>query len=82
MKRFRALVAVLALTAGGAHAKSCTDPTTHKFIKCPAVAPAAAPAPMMSKAPGQAAKTPPHCVKGKLCGMSCIKATDVCHKPS
>ena len=24
----------------------------------------------------------PHCVKGKLCGMSCIKATDVCHKPT
>jgi hypothetical protein len=28
-----------------------------------------------------AALTPPHCVKGKLCGNTCIKATDVCHKP-
>jgi hypothetical protein len=24
----------------------------------------------------------PNCVKGKLCGNSCIKATDVCHKPT
>jgi hypothetical protein len=24
----------------------------------------------------------PNCTKGKLCGNSCIKATDVCHKPS
>jgi hypothetical protein len=23
----------------------------------------------------------PHCDKGKLCGHSCIKKTDVCHKP-
>ena len=23
----------------------------------------------------------PNCTKGKLCGGSCIKATDVCHKP-
>lgn len=23
-----------------------------------------------------------HCVKGKACGNTCIKATDVCHKPS
>jgi hypothetical protein len=26
-------------------------------------------------------RKPPNCTKGKLCGMSCIKATDVCHKP-
>ena len=36
-----------------------------KFITCPAAA--AAPA--------------KHCTKGKLCGNTCIKATDVCHKP-
>jgi hypothetical protein len=23
-----------------------------------------------------------HCVKGKACGDTCIKATDICHKPS
>jgi hypothetical protein len=26
-----------------------------------------------------AASAAPHCVKGKPCGNSCIKATDVCH---
>ena len=45
-------------------------------------APTGTPVPMMSKAPGQEAKTLPRCVRGKLCGMSCIKATDICHKPS
>jgi hypothetical protein len=29
-----------------------------------------------------AAQAAPHCVKGKACGNSCIKATDVCHKPT
>lgn len=27
-----------------------------------------------------ASKKAPHCVKGKACGNSCIKMTDVCHK--
>jgi hypothetical protein len=27
------------------------------------------------------AAAPKHCVKGKACGNTCIKATDVCHKP-
>jgi hypothetical protein len=27
-------------------------------------------------------KKAPNCVRGKLCGNSCIKATDICHKPS
>jgi hypothetical protein len=27
-----------------------------------------------------AASAAPHCVKGKACGNTCIKATDVCHK--
>lgn len=26
-----------------------------------------------------AASSAPHCTKGKPCGNSCIKATDVCH---
>jgi hypothetical protein len=26
-----------------------------------------------------AAQAAPHCVKGKACGNTCIKATDVCH---
>jgi hypothetical protein len=29
-----------------------------------------------------AGRAPKHCVKGKACGSTCIKATDVCHKPS
>src|ERR1700683_4234655 len=28
------------------------------------------------------AAAPKRCVKGKACGNTCIKATDVCHKPS
>ncbi len=50
------------------------------------------PAPMQSSAPmtrtapstasmASGGRKPPNCTKGKLCGMSCIKATDVCHKP-
>jgi hypothetical protein len=27
-----------------------------------------------------AASAAPHCVKGKACGNTCIKVTDVCHK--
>ena len=94
MKHVLALAAVLALSAGAAHAKSCKDPTTHKFIKCSAAtapasmptpsAPASTSAPMISKAPGQEAQTggAPHCTKGKVCGHSCIAMTKGCHKPS
>ncbi len=98
MKRLLALAVILALGAGGAHAKSCTDPATHKFVKCGAAAPATTAAPtkaVMSPAPATPTKTAPsvasmasggrktpNCVKGKLCGNSCIKATDVCHKPT
>ena len=44
MKHAVALAIVLALGAGAAHAKSCTDPTTHKFVKCTAATAPAAPA--------------------------------------
>ena len=67
------LIAALALAFGStANAKACKDPTTGKFMKCPAAA--AAPAPMASKAA-------PKCVKGKLCGKSCIAVTKECRKP-
>jgi hypothetical protein len=53
----------------------------------PATAPMQSPAPATRTAPSAASmasggRRTPNCVKGKLCGMSCIKATDVCHKPS
>jgi hypothetical protein len=72
MKRFLMLAALLALAAGAADAKSCKDPTTHKFIKCPA---ASSSGPAMSST-----KPAKNCVKGKLCGNTCIAKTDVCHK--
>lgn len=75
MIRFAALAIVLALGAGTAHAKTarCTDPTTHKFVKCTAAtAPAATPAApaaakkpsllsglMKPRAPTPAQSTPP-----------------------
>ena len=61
---------ILALAVAGsadAAAKQCRD-AHGKFIKCPPTANAPAP------------KPPKHCVKGKPCGNTCIKATDVCHK--
>lgn len=33
------------------------------------------------KAPAAEASGGPNCKKGKRCGNSCIKATDVCHIP-
>jgi hypothetical protein len=52
----------------------------------PATAPMQSPAPATRTATSTASmasggRKTPNCVKGKLCGMSCIKATDVCHKP-
>ena len=101
MRNTLILVAIAALAFTSiADAKSCKDPTTHKFVKCPAAAAAAAAKPMtmpMVKGKGKdkdvtTASTPvatktasgagkaPHCVKGKACGNSCIKMSDVCHK--
>jgi hypothetical protein len=75
MQKMLVLAAVAALAlASVADAKQCKDTTTGKFIKCPP--PAAAPA-ATSSATGKAA---PHCTKGKPCGNTCIKTTDVCHK--
>ncbi len=78
------LVAVAAMAfSSAAAAKSCKDPATRKFIKCPAAA-AAAPAAMAKPATPMAshATKPRNCVKGKACGNSCIKATDICRKPT
>lgn len=69
MKRILMLAAVFALASGAAYAKSCTDPTTHKFIKCPA--PAASPMSSTSKAP--------NCKVGVPCGKTCIAKGKVCH---
>ena len=44
MKHAVALAIVLALGVGTAHARSCTDPTTHKFVKCTAAASSTEPA--------------------------------------
>ena len=74
-----AATAALAL-AGVASAKPCRDPATHRFVKCP-VAVAATPAPAVVKAPVAVGVHHPDCVKGKLCGNSCIAKADVCHKP-
>ena len=51
--------------AGAGKSAQCRD-AKGKFIKCP---------------PPAAASAKPHCTKGKPCGNTCIKATDVCHKP-
>jgi hypothetical protein len=79
MKRFLMLAALLTLAAGAADAKNCKDPTTHKFIKCPAAASSSAPA-MSSMAAASSSKPPKHCVKGKLCGNTCIAMADKCTK--
>ena len=80
MKRILMIAVILAMGAGVADAKSCKDPTTHKFIKCPTVAAApAAPSTMSSMKPSSTSKAP-HCVKGKACGNSCIAVKDICHK--
>ena len=45
-------------------------------------APRSTPSPLTTAAmASRSTRAAPHCVKGKACGNSCIKATDVCHKP-
>ena len=73
MRPVLTLAIVVALGASGAYAKSCKDPTTGKFITCPA---ATAPA---TTAPATTA-TKPHCTTGVPCGNSCIAKSKVCHK--
>jgi hypothetical protein len=79
-----------ALAAGASDAKSCKDPKTGHFVKCPAAAaaPAATSAPAATaSATNTAASTTtsamagaPHCKTGKPCGNSCIAQNKVCHK--
>jgi hypothetical protein len=76
MKRMIVLAAVLAMASGVADAKSCKD-AKGKFTKCPPAAAAMSAAPMASMSSTKAAK---HCVKGKVCGGTCIALKDVCHK--
>ena len=45
---------------------------------CATPPPAATPAPAATTA---AASAPPKCVKGKVCGKTCIAMDKVCHKP-
>ncbi|MDQ2765104.1 MAG: hypothetical protein M3Y22_16980 [Pseudomonadota bacterium] len=75
-----AAVAAFAL-ASAADAKSCKDPTTGKFIKCPVAATAPA-ATAKAATPVAVPAKGPHCVKGKACGASCIAVTKACHKPT
>lgn len=70
MKSAFILIAVLALAAGSADAKSCTD-AKNKFTKCPPAATASMVAP---------ASVGPVCKVGKPCGKSCIAKDKVCHK--
>jgi hypothetical protein len=78
MHRIVFLAAILSMVATTTYAARCTDPTTHKFIKCPpATAPAASPASL--GAPVMAGGHP-QCKKGKVCGNSCIAVSKMCHK--
>jgi len=75
----RALILGLSLAMAigtAADAKSCKDPATGKFTKCPDAA-MATPATSAMATPATGA---PHCVKGKPCGKSCIAVDKVCHK--
>jgi hypothetical protein len=61
--------------AKGHFAKCTTTTTTSVMPAAPASTPVASTTSMTP-----AGKKAPHCVKGKACGNSCIKMTDVCHK--
>ncbi|HEY2051811.1 MAG TPA: hypothetical protein VGH03_20935 [Caulobacteraceae bacterium] len=87
------VVFALAFAAHAAEAKSCKDPKTGQFVKCPAsaAAPAAAPEAAPSATAASSAGKPtaattstsggaPHCKTGKPCGNSCIAQNKVCHK--
>jgi hypothetical protein len=71
-----ATIAALAF-AGTADAKQCKD-AKGKFIKCPPAAAATTPAATTTTT---TTSSPPKCVKGKVCGNSCIAANKVCKKP-
>ena len=74
--RIIVLAAIAALAfAGTADAKQCKD-AKGKFIKCPPAAAATTP-PVTTPT----TSSPPKCVKGKVCGKTCIAMDKVCHKP-
>ena len=73
MTRIMIAALVLALSAGVADAKSCKDPKTGKFIKCP---PPVTNTTSSTSSSGGA----PHCTTGVPCGHSCIAKGKVCHK--
>lgn len=79
MRRIIFIAAILSMVATTTYAAKCTDPTTHKFIKCPAAAAAPAASPVSLGAP---VMTGGHlqCKKGKVCGKSCIAVSKMCHK--
>jgi hypothetical protein len=77
--------AALSLLIGTAlDAKSCTDPKTHKFVKCPPPAAATTTATTATTtattAKATTSKTTKVCKTGKPCGNSCIAKDKVCHK--
>jgi hypothetical protein len=80
MTKFVMFAFALTMIAGAADAKSCKDPTTGKWVKCPAAAATTTTTTTTSTAATTSTNKAPHCTKGKPCGNSCIKATDVCHK--
>lgn len=80
--------AAAATPMAATEAKPAKKPSMLSRMMTPkaATVPMQSPSPATRTAPSTASmatggpKTP-NCVKGKLCGNSCIKATDVCHKP-
>lgn len=74
MKLALAFSFALALAATSAHADKHKDWSLDALGRCHDASGKFAPAALCHPAP-------PKCVKGKLCGNACIKATDVCHKP-
>jgi hypothetical protein len=79
--RIIVLAAIAALAfAGTADAKQCKD-AKGKFIKCPPAAAVTTPAATPAATTTTTTSTPPKCVKGKVCGKTCIAVDKVCHKP-
>jgi hypothetical protein len=75
--------AKVAVTKTAAKTDKCRDSKGH-YTKCTtaattAMTPAAPASAKVASSASPSGKAP-HCVKGKACGNSCIKATDVCHK--
>jgi hypothetical protein len=63
-------------------AGKCMGPAPKTTLATASKCKAPAPAPMAAATTHTAAASTgaKHCVKGKACGNTCIKATDVCHK--